>query len=374
MRILQVVTDTDRRGAQVFATDLDPVLSAAGATVRTVALTAGVTGGLGVPTLGPTRRHPRTIRALRSLMRGADVTVAHGSTTLPVSVIAGALLSTPVVYRQISDSRFWAPDPRRRWQTRAAMAAVDHVVALYDGAATTLTDFLDVPPRKITVVANGVPTTGFEPPTRRQVEEARAAIGVTASTVAVYVGALVVEKGVDRAVTAVAGLDDVQLVVAGDGPDRARLEQTARASGANVTFLGSVDDTGPVYRAADVLLMPSRGGDSMPAVLIEAGLCGLSSVTTDVAGIPTIVEDGVTGVVTPAHDDEAYVRAAAAMLTADAAVDRRVMGKHARERCLDRFTIDVVARGWLEVLRSVTDIAPGSSGTDAPADAGSTDR
>ena len=355
MRVLQVVTDTDRRGAQVFATDLEPVLTSLGVDVETVALTNGVTGGLDVPTLGPTRRDPRTGLSLRTAMASVDVTVAHGSTTLPMSVLAGAFRSTPVVYRQISDSRFWASDQRRRLQTKAALAAVDHVVALYDGAARTLTDFLDVPPDKITVVPNGVPAAGFDVPDEDRRRQARAAIGVTRPVVAAYVGALATEKGVDRAIAAVEGLDDVELVIAGDGPDRERLEASAAGAAATIRFLGSVDDPAQVYRAADVLLMPSRGGDSMPAVLIEAGLTGVPSVTTDVAGIPTIVEDGVTGAVTAAADDAAYQRAARALLSADAADERRRLGAAARARCDGRFTIDVVGAGWHDVLRSVVD-------------------
>ncbi len=53
--ILQVVTDTDRRGAQVFATDLHAAFERAGRNVRTVALAPGATGGLDIPVLG-TRR------------------------------------------------------------------------------------------------------------------------------------------------------------------------------------------------------------------------------------------------------------------------------------------------------------------------------
>ena len=49
------------------------------------------------------------------------------------------------------------------------------------------------------------------------------------------------------------------------------------------------------YAAADVVVLASRGGDSMPAVLIEAGLCGVPAVATPVQAIPEIVLPGETG-------------------------------------------------------------------------------
>src|SRR5262245_36518288 len=108
LKVLQVVTDTDRRGAQVFATDLHRALLDLGDEVETVALAPGAVGGLDLPVVGPTRRSLRTIRAVRERGADADVVVAHGSTTLPVCAIATLGSGTRFVYRQISDLRFWA--------------------------------------------------------------------------------------------------------------------------------------------------------------------------------------------------------------------------------------------------------------------------
>ena len=121
LRLLQVVTDTDRRGAQVFATDLHGALASLGHEVQTVALCAGRSGGLDVDVLGPTRRSLTTHRRLRHESTDVDVVIAHGSTTLPVSAIALAGTSTPFVYRQISDTAFWAPDRFRQTWVRIAM-------------------------------------------------------------------------------------------------------------------------------------------------------------------------------------------------------------------------------------------------------------
>ncbi|MFI5048152.1 MAG: hypothetical protein ACHQIG_13885, partial [Acidimicrobiia bacterium] len=133
-RVLQVVTDTDRRGAQVFATDLHAALARQGRDVRTVALAPGKVGGLVLPVLGERRRSVATLRALRHEVASAAVVVGHGSTTLPLGAIATVGTGTPFVYRQISDSVFWAPSGLRRLRVQAAMRRCAALVALWPGA------------------------------------------------------------------------------------------------------------------------------------------------------------------------------------------------------------------------------------------------
>ena len=138
VRVLQVVTDNDRRGAQVFACELQRALAEPGWQIETVALAPGRVGGLDIPTLGRSRHSLGTIRALRRKSRHADVVVAHGSTTLPVTALATFGLSCPFVYRQISDSLYWAPTRGHRARVRVGLMRAASVVALWDGAARTL--------------------------------------------------------------------------------------------------------------------------------------------------------------------------------------------------------------------------------------------
>ena len=115
MRVLQVVTDRDRRGAQVYATDLAPGLQNLGCAVETVALAPGNHGDqLAIDVLGPSRRSLATFRALRARARSFDVVIAHGTTTLPACAIALSGSGVPFVYRQISDPLFWAATTARR--------------------------------------------------------------------------------------------------------------------------------------------------------------------------------------------------------------------------------------------------------------------
>lgn len=355
MRILQVITDPDRRGAQVFAHDLGAELAARGHAVTTVALGPAQAAGatLDAEVLGRGIRDPRTLWALRTRMAAVDVTLAHGASTAPACAIAGGGRTRPFVYRQISDSRFWAPTRSRRLRVRLSLGRARLVVALSEFNRRELVEWIGVPDRRIRVVPNGVPPGPFAPVDARARRAARASLGLPDRPTVAFVGALVPEKGADVVVEHATDFgDDVQVVVAGDGPERDRLEELAARVGPHrVRFLGSRADVVPVYHAADVVAFPSRGGDAMPATLLEAGLCGIPVVATAIGAIPEVVADDETGVVTGPEPDRAFVDAVAALLNDP---DRRAaLGVAARARCLARYAIGPVAEGWERVLVEV---------------------
>jgi glycosyltransferase involved in cell wall biosynthesis len=349
-QVLQVVTDTDRRGAQVFATDLDRALARRGRCVRTVALAEGTIGGLSVPVLGRRRLSWRTLAALRREVARHSIAIAHGSSTLPACAAATIATSVPFVYRQISDSRFWAPGGLRRLRTTVWLHRASRVVALSCGAAETLRAHLGVRGDALRVIPNAVPSERFSPTRSDEQEAQRRVFGLdpTAPVVGV-VGALVREKGPDLVIEAIAALPGVQLLVAGDGPERARLEEQARrVAPERVVFVGSVPDVREAYAALDIIALPSRGGDGMPAVLIEAGLMEVPAVSTPVQAIPEIVRPGETGELVAVGDVAALTAAIGAIVSSTGRA--AALGRAARSRCLQRFTIDPVADSWDELL------------------------
>jgi glycosyltransferase involved in cell wall biosynthesis len=351
--ILQVITDTDRRGAQVFATDLHDALRLRGRSVRTIALTSGETNGLDVPVLGRRPLGLATLRALRREIRSARVVIGHGSTTLPACALASAATKTPFVYRQISDSLFWASTRLRRARVRAGMSRAAKIVALWTGSAETLRLHFGVAADDLVVIPNGVPVDRFPEVERSRTRDARRRLGLDPDCpTVVYLGALVPEKGVDLAIEAVAGLDGTQLLVVGAGPERPRLEDlAAKQAPDRITFCGSLPEPGVAFGAADVVVLASRGGDSMPAVLIEASLSGVPVVATPVEGIPEIVLNGRTGLLAPIGSPEG-VRASIARIVEDTDLGVR-LGQEARRHCIARFSIDHVASRWDEALTQV---------------------
>ena len=240
LRVLQVITDPGRRGAQLFAVDLGDALAHAGIEVRTVALAGSQnTSKLDVPALGRRRVAWSTLVALRRELANVDVAVAHGAQTLPACALATLARHTPFVYRQISDSRFWASTPARRARVRVGLSCAAHVVALWDGAATTLQMHLGVRADRVTVIPNGV-VVGPVRPCRRDRASARAA-RASSSTKRRSPSCMRVrsspEKGVDLAIEAIGRCATAQLLVTGTGPEEGPLRAlAARVAPERVVF------------------------------------------------------------------------------------------------------------------------------------------
>jgi glycosyltransferase involved in cell wall biosynthesis len=100
-------------------------------------------------------------------------------------------------------------------------------------------------------------------------------------------------------------------------------------------------------QAADAFVM-SSAWEGLPMVLLEASASALPSVVTDVGGSRDVITDGVTGLLSPAHDPASL---AAAMLRVMALPphEREAMGALARQRAAETFDIERVADRWEEL-------------------------
>lgn len=348
MRQLHLVTASQRRGAEVFARDLCETLAkSSDDAVTLTALTAGPEGNpLGATILGRRALAPATLLALRRAAREADVVVAHGSTTLPAGVLALTGTKVPLVYRNIGDPTVWSGQGFRRMRVAALLRRTRHVVAVWPGAAETLATVHGVDRSRLTVIPNAVAADAHGPASEAARTAARVGFELPEDQpVVACVGALSPEKDVATALAALAELDDVHLLVVGDGPERAALE---RAAADQVHFTGILPDPSAAFAAADAVVLTSRT-EGMPGVLVEAGLCGLPAVASDVGGVREIVRDGETGRLVRPGDVAGFTRALQEVLA-----DAPSLGAAARKRCEENFTLDVVAPQWADVLAKVT--------------------
>lgn len=124
------------------------------------------------------------------------------------------------------------------------------------------------------------------------------------------------------------------LVCGGGGLDDAR--ETAAALGDRFTFTGWLADVSLAYGASDVVVC-SSDNEGMPVSLIEAQMCGVPVVTTDVGSAAEVVRDGETGFVT-APSSAALASAVARILDDDTL--RQALGRHARTWASEAFSVD----------------------------------
>jgi len=350
-RVLMLITRNQRRGAECSAQMLAHEFLARGVDVVLYSL-AGLRSEpeLDIDSLGRSPLGLATLARVRRLMRNADVVVACGSKTLPAVAIAGLRLRCPIIYQNIGDPLFWANTRFRRVRVRASLRRITAVAALADQSASVLESRFAVPAHRITVIRNARSSTEFRQPRSEEANRARRALGLgEAQKVVVAVGALSPEKHIDDAIRAVARMKaPVHLVVVGEGPLRRELVDLAeQAAPGRVSFLGPRTDMRSVYWAADALVLTSVS-EGVPGVLIEAGLCGLPVVSTDVGLVREVVVDGRTGRLVRVGDRDGLSDA-----LEDVISNRTELGRNAREHCRERFDLDRVTDQWLRLLRSV---------------------
>lgn len=137
----------------------------------------------------------------------------------------------------------------------------------------------------------------------------------------VFVGRLAAVKGVAVLIRAVATLapdhPGLRLTLIGDGPERAGLERLARETGATdrIVFAGpkTQAEVAEALAIADLFVLPSFA-EGVPVVLMEAMASSLPVVATRIAGIPELVEDGVSGLLVPPGDEASLVGAITELL------------------------------------------------------------
>ena len=155
----------------------------------------------------------------------------------------------------------------------------------------------------------------------------------------VFAGRLSEEKAVDVLIDAVGRLAGVHLHIAGDGPERARLESLAtdRAPG-RVTFHGRLakDALHDLIRSSAVLAMPSRWYENQPMIVLEAFACGVPVLGTRLGGTPELIEPGVDGDLVAAGDAHGLADALSSFTTNPERAHE--MGRKGRARVEREFT------------------------------------
>ncbi len=350
-----IVSSTSRRGAEVFASDLFGELAGRGHDCHLAALEAGSAPAITVADLGHGRWDPVHLLAMARRARGYDVVVGFGSSSLAAGALVSLLARRPFVYRSIGDPAAWADVRWRALRIGLPARRAARIVALYPAAGRAWERIHAVSPTRITSIPNAASAYRFAPVSPSERLTARRRFGLSADLRWVgFVGSLTEEKRPLDAVAVVSGDPSLGLLVVGSGPLGAAVEAAANACPDRIRMLGAQSDLGPVYAAIDAVLITSRT-EGMPGVAIEAGLCALPVVATDVGGVPEVVVDGVTGALF-AVGDVAAARTALATVADEAAS----LGAAARRHCAERFGLDVVTDAWEELLVQVATGGPRS--------------
>ena len=144
-------------------------------------------------------------------------------------------------------------------------------------------------------------------------------------------------------------ISNAELWLLGDGELREQMEEYALRLGVRdrVRFLGSQENVYLYLHDADVFVLPSRY-EGMPMTVIEAMGTGLPIVASNVGGIPDMVEDGESGLLTTGAPED-VARCCAALLSDEKL--RQRLGRRARAES-ERFSAEEMARSYCRVYES----------------------
>ena len=225
------------------------------------------------------------------------------------------------------------------------------------GAVTTVSQQLKqvieeiCPGKAVEIMPMGCDTREFSPSYRKE-----NFFGQNGKPVVLFVGRLAEKKGVTYLIEAMKQVD-AMLVIVGDGPLRAQLEEQAKPLGDKVQFLGAKthDQLAEIYASADVFAAPSvqaKDGDveGFGLVFLEAMASGLPVVASRSGGIPYLVHDGENGLLVEPGNVEELAGAIRKMISMEDL--RNVVCANGMER-IQNFTYTSVGKKYIKLLENL---------------------
>ncbi len=282
------------------------------------------------PVFWVSRRLPPGVRHIAAVLevarRAPWSDVVYATSMVRRAALGASLARRPLVVKLVSDEVFERQQREGRfsgtldefqrlggarvrflrWSRNRALRKAQHVLCPSAYLREVALGW-GLDPARLSVLSNPAPDVSALPSR----EELREELGLEGPTLA-FAGRLGPQKSLEVALEAVAGLPDVTLVIAGDGPDREALERRARELGVDgrARFLGSVprERVLRLFRAADGSLLTSSW-ENLPHTVLEALAVGSPVIATAVGGVPEVIRDGENGLLVPARDPRALADA-----------------------------------------------------------------
>jgi glycosyltransferase involved in cell wall biosynthesis len=267
--------------------------------------------------------------------------------------IGAKLAKTPVVLSALH-STGW-PDGVGR-MNRMLTGITDGFIAVAQQHAEYQINQEKFPEQKVFLIPNGIDTDAFvfDADSRKIWREQ---IGITPEApVTGIVAALRPEKNHDlfleSARLVLEKLPSARFVIAGDGPERQRLEELANQKGIQdeVYFIGSQNDIRGVLSMFDMFALTSHN-EASPVSIMEALSCQRPVVATDVGSIDESVLEGQSGFLVPADDAELMAERWLTLLI-DSEM-RQSMGQAGRSHIVSNSSLDSMTEGYMELIEEI---------------------
>ena len=342
MKIIQLVTRRQYRGAEVFAANLSTELIKLGHEIIFIGLyrnNQNVLEVKGAKNIDLIEEKDRffSLKIVWELCRiikreKPDVVQCNGSDTLKYMFMSSLFVpKIPVVYRNISMISQWvSPGPKTYLYTNV-LKKIDHVTSVGDEALEDFIRTFQYPRKKISVIRRGIPLLEVQGTT--YYSQFRKELGLEDnSKIAMHIGNFSPEKNHEFLLDVFEKVKIthpwLKLVCVGNGIlfDGIKEEIDRRNLHSTVFLTGFRSDIPEVLSACDFFVLSSKV-EGVPGVILEAGAQRKPSVSTDVGGVNEVIKDGETGFIIQNFDQDDFKKKI--LMLAENEQIRQEMGENA---------------------------------------------
>lgn len=362
MKILQLVTERQYRGAQVFAAELSTMLSEAGHEVLFVGLYATkeniliAKGAKNIDLQGTKKAFDYGLfKRLQQLIKETkpDIIQANGSDTLKYAVLVKYFNpQLHIVYRNISMVSAWTKDASlKKTINRLLFKKVDRVTSVGQQSLEDLVKTYGYPLAKTKLIRRGIPQLNFNPQEARN-KTAELFGFPSTDFVIMHIGQFSAEKNhafiIESFKKVIQQHANARLIFIGEGKKYKETTELVEREGLqkNIFFAGYRENVQEFLAGADVFVMGSTI-EGVPGVVLEAGMQSVPSVAVNVGGVGEVVQNGKTGILLSTHDSSAFGNAIVSLM--ENSPLRTTLGSNAKEFVMKNYSLQNCLREfeWL---------------------------
>lgn len=358
LRILQLITRKQRRGAEIFAAQLSEKLFRKGFEVKVVSIFEGqdpLPFSQEIDCLKGKRSQRfwdwNAWRKLNNIIREfqPDLVQANASESLKYAAFSKKIWrwETPLIFRNANQMSLFLNNPIQMKINRWWMESVSGVASVSEICRN---DFVELFPK---IEASVLPI-GIVP--QDILEKSRANPNISLpDRFLLFAGGLVPEKDPLALLDIFKALEDkdISLIILGSGPLSPILEQRIAELGIqNRVFIhGNQANIFPILARAEALILPSKV-EGLPAIILEAMFCKIPVIAYGVGGIPEVLETGKTGWCMIPGDKLGFIKAIQEVYNLDPNTQGRIL-ENAFVIVQERFTLEKVTQQFEEFYHSI---------------------
>lgn len=359
MAVLHIVSGDLWGGGEKMAVSLLSTLRSEGVPALALTFNEGLTAQrlrqAGIETLTVCERLPFPLMVAEAwrLLRGCRVRLIH-SHGFKENILAAALAPLLGCPRLVSTMHGLTEPTQAGSSLKHRLAAglnlgllrnrFHATVAVSEFVRRALVGRLRLAPSRVRLIYNGIPVpslNGREGPSTLTIGSAGRLYPVKDFPLLIDVAALVCQAR-----------PGVRFEVLGEGPQRREIEALIKAGGLEgaVSLPGFQADPSPFYERLAVYLNTSQH-EGMPLAVLEAMAAGVPVVAPRVGGFPEVIDDGRQGFLSQGRSADELAEICIALV--DDPALRQGLGEAARQRVIERFSLEAMGRGYLELYREL---------------------